>query len=616
MLARRTTTAFKTAAPEGTVSALTMVSAQTFVSVSVKAAAVVLLASVTLTAIRARERPSAAPFATFAGSLTVWVAATYLGQLPDVVLVGPTGALLGLASLGGALAVPATLAFYALSYTGRGVGLTWRRGVVLVLLAVPIFVATVVVVALGPESGVVPEILRAMLVSEVTLLLVLFVYAVYLLVGHARNRTRVSMLQVGMLLAAATAPLFGGDSASTLTRLDGEAWGFLASGVLLVVAVRTYPVLTGFPKANHVARSRLVEDLQEAVVVLDWDDHVLDANQSAGRLFGFRRTDVVGEPLGDHVEGLAGRSLPAGDTGTVGLQTTAGRRQFRYSVSAVSASDAADRADTARRRGPGAAIDAARDPVSRVLLLRDVTDRETRGQRLTVLNRVLRHNLRNGLDVVLAHADHVDDPDTRASIQSTTNDLLAVADKARAAEECMAATTEPPATVDLAAVAASAADEHRERAGALTVDAPDTLTVESHRPVLERVVSELVDNAVTHTDDADPTVEVSVRTVDAPQANAHAVRDRESGASDGADDSAEATVEIAVADDGSGIPQHERDVIDAGTEAQLQHGSGIGLWFVDWAVTQLGGDLFFAESASGGSRVSVRLYGVRSDDRV
>lgn len=592
-----------------------MVSAQAFASVSVKAAAVALLASVTLTAVRARERPSAAPFATFAGALTVWAGATYLRQLPDVVLVGPTGALLGLASLGGALAVPATLTFYALSYTGRGVGLTWRRGVVLVLLAVPVFVATVVVGALGPDFGVVPEILRAMLVSEVALLGVLFVYAVYLLVGHARSRTRVSMLQVGMLLAAATAPLFGGDSASTLTGLDGETWGFLASGVLLTAAVRAYPVLTGFPKANHVARSRLVEDLQEAVVVLDWDDHVLDANESAGRLFGFRRADVVGEPLGDYVEGLAGRSLPAGDAGTVGLQTTAGRRQFRYSVSAVGASDAADGDDAARRRGPGAAIDAARDPVSRVLLLRDVTDRETRGQRLTVLNRVLRHNLRNGLDVVLAHADHVEDEDTRASIRSTTTDLLAVADKARAAEECMAAATEPPAAVDLAAVAASVADEHRERAGDFAVDAPDSLVVESHRPVLERVVSELVDNAVTHTDDPEPAVEVSVRTVAAPPARGRAVRGRGDGTGDGADGTGgEGVVEIAVSDDGPGIPQHERDVIDAGTEAQLQHGGGIGLWFVDWAVTQLGGELSFGESAVGGSRVSVRLYGVRSDD--
>ncbi|MDH5020782.1 ATP-binding protein [Halobacterium rubrum] len=609
MLARRTTTAFKTAAAEQVVSAPTMVSLQALVAVSVKAAAVALLASVTLTAVRARARPSAAPFATFSGSLTVWAGATYLGQLPEVVLVGPTGALLGLASLGGALAVPATLAFYALSYTGRGVGLTWRRGVVLVLLAVPVFVATVVVGALGPDSGVVPELLRALLVSEVSLLVVLFVYAVYLLVGHARSRTRVSMLQVGMVLAAATAPLFGSDSASAVTVLDGEAWVVLASGVLLTVAVRMYPVLTGFPKANHVARSRLVEDLQEAVLVLDWDDHVLDVNESAGRLFGFRRADVVGEPLGDHVAGLAGRSLPAGDAGTVGLQTTAGRREFRYSVSAVGASDAGDSREAARRRGPSAAIDSARDPVSRVLLLRDVTDRETRGQRLTVLNRVLRHNLRNGLDVVLAHADHVEDADTRASIRSTTSDLLAVADKARAAEECMAATTDPPESVDLAAVAASVAEQHRERAGDLTVDAPDSLVVESHRPVLERVVSELVDNAVTHTDDPDPTVEITARTVDGPQTRGRGIGGgggRSTG--EGATGQSGETVEIAVSDDGPGIPQHERDVIDAGTEAQLQHGSGIGLWFVDWAVTQLGGDLSFGESTTGGSRVSVRLY--------
>jgi len=576
-----------------------MVSLQALVSVSAKAAAVALLAWVTLTAVRVRERPSAAPFATFAGALTVWAGATFLGQLPDVVLVGPTGELFELAALGGSLAAPVTLAYYALSYTGRGVELTRRRRLVLALLAVPVVVAAVVVVVVGPDSGLAPEVVRAAVATEAAMSAALFVYAAGLLVGHARNRARVSMRQVGMVLAAATAPL-----------VSGGAWGFLASGGLLAGAVRWYPVLTGFPKANHVARSRLVEDLQEAVLVLDWDDHVLDANESAGRLFGFRRADVVGEPLGDHVDGLAGRSLPAGDAGTVGLQTTEGRRQFRYSVSAVGASDGAEPGDDPARRDPGAAIDSARDPVSRVLLLRDVTDRRTRGQRLTVLNRVLRHNLRNGLDVVLAHADRVEDPDTRASIRSTTSDLLAVADKARAAEESMAATTEPPEPVDLAAVASSVADEHRERAGELAVDAPDELVVESHRDVLERAVSELVDNAVTHADDPDPAVEIVVRTV--PGARASGGRGTGSGGH-GVRQETEApgseTVEIAVADDGPGIPQHERDVIDAGTEAQLQHGSGIGLWFVDWAVTQLGGDLSFGESAAGGSRASVRLHG-------
>jgi sensor histidine kinase regulating citrate/malate metabolism len=48
--------------------------------------------------------------------------------------------------------------------------------------------------------------------------------------------------------------------------------------------------------------------------------------------------------------------------------------------------------------------------------------------------------------------------------------------------------------------------------------------------------------------------------------------------------------------------------IDAGTETQLEHGQGIGLWFVSWTVTQLGGEIQFQENDPEGSLVTVRLY--------
>jgi signal transduction histidine kinase len=98
------------------------------------------------------------------------------------------------------------------------------------------------------------------------------------------------------------------------------------------------------------------------------------------------------------------------------------------------------------------------------------------------------------------------------------------------------------------------------------------------------VLSELVENALEHTTADAPRVELSVREV-----------------SDG-------TVELSVADDGPGIPEREREILAAGTETQLEHGQGIGLWFVNWAVTQLGGEIQFRENDPEGSLVTVRLY--------
>jgi signal transduction histidine kinase len=98
------------------------------------------------------------------------------------------------------------------------------------------------------------------------------------------------------------------------------------------------------------------------------------------------------------------------------------------------------------------------------------------------------------------------------------------------------------------------------------------------------VLAELIENGLEHAEHDSPHVEISVRRTP-------------SGA-----------VEIAVADNGPGLPEREREIITGETETQLKHGQGIGLWFVRWAVTQLGGDLKFKQNDPTGTVVTIRLY--------
>lgn len=100
--------------------------------------------------------------------------------------------------------------------------------------------------------------------------------------------------------------------------------------------------------------------------------------------------------------------------------------------------------------------------------------------------------------------------------------------------------------------------------------------------VLSRVLAELVENAAEHSDRAQPQIDLAVTSTD----------DR---------------AEIAVADDGPGVPERERAVLVDGDETPLRHGSGIGLWLVNWGVTHLGGTVSFADSQPRGSVVSVSL---------
>ena len=159
----------------------------------------------------------------------------------------------------------------------------------------------------------------------------------------------------------------------------------------------------------------------------------------------------------------------------------------------------------------------------------------------------------------------------------------------------MQASTVAPERIDLVAIARDVTEQYRaavpERE--ITLSCPDEVELSSHESVVRKLLSELVDNAVKHTDGSSPRVEISVRS------------------------RGEATAEVAVADDGPGIPEREREILTDGTETSLEHGRGVGLWTVKWAVTQLGGELAFEANDPEGSVVTVRLHDAEyaSDDR-
>jgi PAS domain S-box-containing protein len=546
-----------------------MVPVATLSALALDALASLLLGWTTWTAAQSREQPNATPFIALLGTLTLWAVSSLGSELPGVSTVSLLSTTFDLAQVGAALALPGVWTIYALSYTGRGTGLTWKRIALLAGIAFPVVVSGAVI-AVGPSETAIERAIAPLIGWEILYLFGLFLYATYLLVDLGGSHARVSNTQVIVLTTGVAAPylvsLVGTDSA----LVGSTTIGLLVAGGLLTLSLRRYPVMTGFPKADYVARTRVVETLQEALVVLDWDDHVLDVNEATAELFGRAAETIIGEPIRSVVDGLEETELSAGTTGTVALRTSRGRRQFQFSVSAV------DEATT----------DDENDPVARTVLFRDVTDRRTREQRLTVLNRILRHNVRNDLDVVLAYADHVDDEELRTGIRESTADLLELSTKVREAEEVMTERTEPPEPVDLTAVATTVVEQFRagDYSGDVSLDCPDEVLLSSHRPVIRRVLSELVENSLAHATGDSPRVEVGVRE-----------------ATDGA-------VEISVADDGPGLPERERDVIASGTETQLKHGQGIGLWFVNWAVTQLGGDLQFQENDPEGSIVTVRLY--------
>ena len=534
-------------------------------SVAIDAVVVILLAWVTWQVGKDRSPPNAVPFALMSGGLLLWALLSLISEFPNAWEIGSN--LAALAQIVPAVFLPAIWLVYVLGYTGRETGFTRLRGGLFVLLALPLVGAAVTFEG-DPTREEIQRSIASLAGTELFLLFAVYIYAAVVFLRYGWNHGRVSRTQVGIQLGAISAPYIIGGWLDGSSIVDGVTGGLLISGGLLVVAVQRYPVLTGFPKADYVARSRVVESLQEAVIVVDWETNILDANVRAEEVFGWTTRNMIGTPLDAAVDGISGVDVSAGSTELVSLQTTKGRRQFQFTVS-----------DVERETS-----DSDSEPVARTVVFRDVTDQRTREQRLSVLNRVLRHNTRNKLDVILAHADHIEDDTHRTAIQDSAADLASVSRKARQTEAVMTDSVGAPSTVDIAAVAHEVATTVREDYpdSSISVTAPERLQLTTYRTVVRRLMTELVENAIVHSDDpVRVDVELQHTTEGGPQ--------------------------LRVAGNGPGIPDRERDLLTEPTETQIKHGLGVGLWFVNWAVSQLGAELEFRVAGTTGTTVVVRL---------
>lgn len=230
-------------------------------------------------------------------------------------------------------------------------------------------------------------------------------------------------------------------------------------------------------------------------------------------------------------------------------------------------------------------------------IVHDVTDRIRREQRLSVLDRVLRHNLRNKMNVIVGRVDDIltggsgtDPVENAREIRRVAEDLLTLGEEARRFQDVLDADAERTAVHDVTTITATVVDEvaadHPE--ATIEADLPDSAPVRASG-VVELAIEEAVENAVVHNDRDEPTVEVEG-----------------SVEPDG--------VELLVRDDGPGIPAEEVAVIENGTETALDHGSGLGLWLVYWTVTKYGGEVSFESAENGGQGTTVRLWLPTADE--
>ncbi|AUV80957.1 histidine kinase [Salinigranum rubrum] len=249
---------------------------------------------------------------------------------------------------------------------------------------------------------------------------------------------------------------------------------------------------------------------------------------------------------------------------------------------------------------------------------RDVTDRRERERQLLVMDRLLRHNLRNEMNLILGHAEQARSNGGEAveadvaRIVRAGEHLLRTVDKERDVVGLL--TNDPdPVVVDLVAVTTDICGRVRERYPEATIEVslPETVDVRAV-PKLSLAIYELLTNAVEHADVDDPTVTLTVRVDHEDDGDGESVVGSDDGVADSDDDGAGGTsdartVTLSVADECPPIPIQEIRVLRGERDVRsVYHGSGLGLWLVYWAVDRSGGDLAFG-SGTRGNTVSVTL---------
>lgn len=345
--------------------------------------------------------------------------------------------------------------------------------------------------------------------------------------------------------------------------VDPTTVGFLLSGLIVAGTILRGQLLELVPVARRLARDEILENMADRVIVLDDNQQVADINPAAAELFDRTEAAVIGAQLETVLPALADLLKECAETSVqteLALESDGGVRYYNVRISPLN-----------RAHGVVAGV---------LISLRDVTSKRQQRQRLEVLNRLLRHNLRNEMNVVAGNAELVErqlaDPNLRERLDLIAETATRITDQSdKVGQVSRTFDEDGTATVDLGETVTREVCDARNRypSAAIAAEVPDDVDTETD-PAITIALDELLTNAVEHSDTDEPTVTVRVREGDGFSA-------------------------VEVADDGPGIDPHELSVLEEGEETALKHGSGVGLWVVSWTVEQFGGRLQFENGDRG-----------------
>ncbi|ELY91796.1 multi-sensor signal transduction histidine kinase [Natrialba hulunbeirensis JCM 10989] len=226
----------------------------------------------------------------------------------------------------------------------------------------------------------------------------------------------------------------------------------------------------------------------------------------------------------------------------------------------------------------------------------EITEQKRTEQHLDVLNRILRHNLRNDMQIIHGYATELvaslEEPERAVAeqIQQQSTELTDLAHDAGAVNRLLSQPLDMQ-SISLQSVLTAVVTDLRATypEAILRLDVPPSATVAADRQLLTLVCKHALENGIEHTETDPPEVHVTT----APTEGAR--------------------LELLITDNGPGIPTRDRTAVLEETISTTTHSSGLGLWIMKWGITRLGGTLTIdhcgeqEQEQEQGTRVSLEL---------
>lgn len=214
-------------------------------------------------------------------------------------------------------------------------------------------------------------------------------------------------------------------------------------------------------------------------------------------------------------------------------------------------------------------------------------------QQVSILHRVLRHNLRNILNVIYGNVELLEglsEEERLKLIKEKVQDLIDLSEKSGYLHKVALGDEIDMTAIDIEETVDQVREELQEKYPQATfhteyAEVGDVLVL----PRFEIVLYELMENAIQHNDSATPNVWISVN------------------------QETNGPVRLDIADDGPGIPEMEEDVLESGIETPLFHSLGLGLWLARIMVRESEGEVRIIENEPRGSIVRITLPSSESD---